>query len=172
MEIDARMMMYRAIHDDDLGMAFKALSHGLDPRTYIDPYSYYTALIYAVNYKREKIVRLLIPYSDCNLRNNCTTATAPLWAAHLGYTDILKLLLPHTDLTLRDWHGNIEDNANKIYGKSICVSLIQLWKSLIHDKPQTHMTTKLCLQWHEISMPADFYEEVAENWLIVSLDKK
>jgi len=166
MEIDAGRMMVKAIDDNNPDMAFKALSHGLDPRTYINPY--HTSLIYAVRHRCEKIARLLIPYSDCNQLSRNGIATAPTYAAYNGLTNILKLLLPHTDLTLRDWVGNIEDNA-KIHNGVACLSVIRSWKSLIHNGPKTHMTAKLCLQWHEISMPADFYEEVVENWLIVSL---
>jgi len=169
MEIDAERMMVKAFDDNNPDMAVKALSHGLDPRTYIN--SYQTSLNCAVRYRHEKIVRLLIPYSDCNQLSRNGSATAPTLAAYNGLTNILRHLLPHTDLTLRDRDGNVEDNAKK-WNRVACLDLIQLWKSLIRNKPQTHTIIKMCLQWHEISLPTDFYEEVVEYWLIVSLDKK
>ena len=168
MKIDAGRMMVKAIENDDLDMAVKALSHGLDPRTYINN-SYHTALIRAVRHRCEKIAQHLILYSDCNQQSYYGT-TALICASYHGYTDILKLLLPHTDLTLRDRDGDIEDYA-KLYRRTISLGLIQLWKSLIRNGPKTHMIIKMCLQWHEISMPTDFYEETVKYWLIVSLDK-
>ena len=171
MEIDARKMMIKAIGNDNLDMAVKALLNGFDPLTYINLYQIEIALINAVAYRREKIVRLLIPYSDCNQRSYGVDTTAPTYATRRGYTDILKFILPHTDLTLRDKDGDIEDNT-KIYGHKTCLDLIHMWKSLIRNRPKTQTVVKMCLQWHEISMPTDFYEEVVKNWLIVSLDKK